>query len=143
VNEKSNVLIFGNGIVHITDFADDIRKRNFAEARQPLALLDFGKPHNGGDDRERLIYSSYRVLLNRLQFLQRAGPGAAVFERQPRPGERRSQIMRDGALTLRQRTKAAIATKRKRQAFNGYIYSGTEKMVPGNRPGGTPAATAK
>ncbi|HEY0312555.1 MAG TPA: hypothetical protein VGC56_08675, partial [Allosphingosinicella sp.] len=66
-------------LVHVRHFADEIRERDFAKTCQSLALLDFRKPQNSGDDRKRLIECLYRLVCNHLQLLERLGAGAAAL----------------------------------------------------------------
>ncbi len=51
VDQEINASIFRYRLVHVAHFAYEIRKRDFAKAGQSLAILDFRKPQNGGDDR--------------------------------------------------------------------------------------------
>src|SRR5258705_7277463 len=94
VENKRNALVFSYRLVHVAHFADEIGRRDLAEAGRPLMFLDFRKPQNGGNDRKRLIEPVDRLVGNRLQLLQRRGAGATALERQPGAGEWRAQIMR-------------------------------------------------
>src|SRR6202022_742440 len=94
VYDKNNTLVCRYRLVHVAHFAYEIGQRDIAKAGRSLAVLDFGKPQNSGDDRKRLIDALDRFVCNHLQLLQRVGAGATALKRQPRTGEWCAQVMR-------------------------------------------------
>ena len=71
MNQQGNSLVLRYRLVHIRNFADELRECDLAESCQSLTSLDFGKPQDSGNDRKRLIDRLYRPVRNLLQIFER------------------------------------------------------------------------
>src|ERR1700752_398664 len=90
-----DTLGFGNRFVDIAYLLQHFVQQDGAKSRGPPAVFDFGQTQQRRDDRQRLVNICDRPVYGRLQLFQRSCVGVAALQRQPRPRQRRSQIVGD------------------------------------------------
>ena len=95
LDPQVDTLVFGDWFIDIAYLLQYFVQRDGAKSRRPPAIFDFGQTQQRRDDRQRLVNICDRLVNNHLELFQRGCVGAAALQRQPRPGQRRSQIVGD------------------------------------------------
>src|SRR5712671_1513000 len=90
-----DILVLGDWFVDIAHLLQHFVQRDGAKSSRPPAIFNFGQTQQPRDDRQRLVNICDRPVYNYLELLQPGCVGTAALQRQPRPRERRSQIVSD------------------------------------------------